>query len=184
MYATYDQPTFLHEFLELIAAWNRSHQEVFLDAGIDLYIKHAWYENCDFWTPAAWREFLYPILKADVELAHERGVRFGYLITANCMPLLEMFAELEIDVLVGVDPARWDLAAAKRALSGRVCLWGGVNGHLTVEHGTPGEVRAAVQEAMTVLASGGGFILSPVDNVREDTPTARENVAVLINEWR
>lgn len=53
-----------------------------------------------------------------------------------------------------------------------------------MEHATPGEVRAAVQEAMTVLASGGGFILSPVDNVREDTPTARENVAVLINEWR
>jgi hypothetical protein len=37
---------------------------------------------------------------------------------------------------------------------------------------------------MEVLAPGGGFILSPVDNVREDTPRAHENVAALIDEWQ
>ena len=37
---------------------------------------------------------------------------------------------------------------------------------------------------MEALASGGGFILSPVDNVRENTPLAVENVAALIAEWQ
>ena len=184
IFAAYDQPQFLHELLEIIAGWNRARQQVLLDAGIDLYIKRAWYENCDFWTPATWRRFLYPILKADVELAHARGVRFGYLITANCMPLLGMFAELGIDVLIGVDPLAWDLATTVRALGGKVCLWGGVNGHLTVERGTAEEVRAQARTAMRALAPGGGFILSPVDNVREDSFRARENVAALIGEWR
>jgi hypothetical protein len=184
MFAAYDQPAFLHELLETIAAWDRSRQAVLLDAGIDLYIKRAWYENCDFWSPTTWREFLYPILKADVELAHRRGARFGYLITSNCMPLLGMFAELGIDVLIGVDPMGWDLATTRRVLGGRVCLWGGVNGHLTVEQGSPAAVRAEVRTAMEVLGRGAGFILSPVDNVRQDTPTARENVAALVDEWR
>jgi uroporphyrinogen decarboxylase len=157
---------------------------VVLDAGIDLYIKRAWYENCDFWTPAAYREFLYPILRADADLAHRKGARFGYLITSNCMPLLEMFAEAGVDVLIGVDPAEWDLDDVQRRLGGKVCLWGGVNGHVTVEQGTPDQVRAEVRQAMRVLAPGGGFILSPVDNVREDTPRARENALALIGEWR
>jgi len=86
--------------------------------------------------------------------------------------------------LIGVDPMQWDLAETKRRLQGNVALWGGVNGHLTIEHGTVEEVRAAVCQAMEILAPGGGFILSPVDNVREDTPRACENVRVLIDEWR
>ena len=184
VFATYDQPDFVHELLDIIAMWNRRRMEVVLDAGIDLVIKRAWYENLDFWTPASWREYLYPILAADVALAHRKGAKFGYLITSNCMPILLMFAELGIDVLIGVDPRQWELGVTKQQLLGKVCLWGGVNGHLTVEHGSPDQVRAEVDEAMKTLAPGGGFILSPVDNVREDTPIARENVAALIDEWR
>lgn len=184
VYATHDTPQFVADLLEIIAAWNRRRMEAVLTAGVDLYIKRAWYENLDFWTPATWRRFLYPILKADIDLAHERGAKFGYLITSNCMRLLPMFAELGIDVVIGVDPRAWDLSAAKESLRGKVCLWGGVNGHLTVEQGTPAQVQAEVIESLRVLGPGGGFILSPVDNIREDSPTARANVATLIAAWR
>lgn len=136
MYATYDRPEFLHEMLDIIAVWNRQRMEVVLDAQVDLFIKRAWYENCDFWTPSTYSEFLLPILKTDVELTHDRDAKFGYIITSNCMPLLGMLAEAGVDVLIGVDPMRWDMPAAKRELGGKVCLWGGVNGHVTVEHGS------------------------------------------------
>jgi uroporphyrinogen-III decarboxylase len=184
VFAPFDRPEFLRDLLGIIAAWNRSRMEVVLDAGIDVYIKRAWYENCDFWTPAAYREFLYPILEEDVALAHEKGAAFGYIITSNCMPLLDMFAEVGIDVIMGIDPAQWDMAVAKEKLGGKVALWGGVNGHVTVEHGSSGEVRDAVRDAMEALAPGGGFVLSPVDNVRENTSKAFENSRVLIDEWR
>jgi uroporphyrinogen decarboxylase len=184
IYATYDQPEFMREMLDVIAVWNWRRMEVVLDLGIDLYIKRAWYENCNFWSPTTYREFIYPILKADADLAHQAGAKLGYIITSSCMPLLDMFAEAGVDVLIGVDPAEWDIASAKQKLAGKVCLWGGVNGHLTVEQGSPEEVRAEAREAMKVLAPGGGFILSPVDNVRENTPQAQENVLALITEWR
>jgi hypothetical protein len=184
VFASYDQPAFMHEMLDIIATWNRGRMEVVLQAGIDLYIKRAWYENCDFWSPTTFREFLFPILKADAELTHQRGARFGYIVSSNCMPLLDMFAEAGVDVLIGVDPAAWDMVVAKQKLAGRVCLWGGVNGHLTVEQGSSGGVRAEVREAMEILAPGGGFILSPVDNVRDNTSRAHKNVGALIDEWR
>jgi hypothetical protein len=184
VYTVYDHPEFMRDMLDIIAAWNRARMQVVLEAGIDLYIKRAWYENCDFWTPDTYREFLFPILKADAELAHQAGARLGYIITSSCMPLLELFAEAGVDALIGVDPAAWDLTVAKEKLGGKVCLWGGVNGHLTVEHGTTEEVGAEVRRAMEIIAPGGGFILSPVDNVRENTTHARENVMALIDEWQ
>jgi hypothetical protein len=184
VFSTYDQPEFIREMLNIIATWNRRRMEVVLEVGIDLYIKRAWYENGDFWTPTTFREFLLPILKADAELAHQKGSRLGYIITSNCMPLLEIFAEAGVDVLIGVDPGAWKMAVAKTKLGGKVCLWGGVNGHLTVEQGTSEAVRAEVRQAMRMLAPDGGFILSPVDNVREDTHQSRENVLTLIGEWQ
>ena len=64
-----------------------------------------------------------------------------------------------------------------------MCLWGGLNGHLTVELGTPEDVRTEVQRALEIFSPTGGFVLSPVDNVREYTPTVQVNVAALIDEW-
>jgi uroporphyrinogen decarboxylase len=184
IFAAADDPAFITDLLAIIAGWNRVRMRVILEAGIDLFIKRAWYENCDFWSPRGYRRFIFPILKEDVELAHSYGVKFGYIITSNCMPLLEQIAEAGVDVVMGVDPHRWDLQAAKARLSGKVCLWGGVNGHLTVEQGKPEYVRAEVRRAIQKLAPGGGFILSPVDNVREFTPRAQKNVLGLIDEWR
>ena len=58
------------------------------------------------------------------------------------------------------------------------------NGHLTVEHGAIQEVQAEVRQAIEVLAPGGGFILPPVDNVRENTPRSHNSVQGLITEWQ
>jgi hypothetical protein len=184
MFSSYDRPDFLAAMLEVIARWNRRRMEVVLEAGVQLYIKRAWYENCDFWSPKTWKKFIYPILKADVECAHHHGAKFGYLITSNCMPLLDLFDEIGVDCLIGVDPARWDLQQTKEKLDGKVCLWGGINGYNTVEMGNPEQVRAEAREAMRLFNPAGGYILSPVDNVREDTALSRRNVAVLIEEWQ
>ena len=50
IFAVYDRPDFIRELLDIIAVWNRKRMEFLLQAGVDLYIKRAWYENCDFWT--------------------------------------------------------------------------------------------------------------------------------------
>jgi uroporphyrinogen-III decarboxylase len=185
IFAPYDRPEFLREMLDIIAQWNRRRMEIILEEGVDLYIKRAWYETCGFWTPASYREFLYPILQQEVDLAHQYGAKFGYIITEDAMPLLDYFVQLGIDVVIGVDPREWDLETTKQKLGGKACLWGGVNGHLTVEQGDRAEVCRAVQRAMEVLAPGGGFILSPVDNVRDSAPLEwRENVQTLIDTWK
>jgi uroporphyrinogen-III decarboxylase len=183
IFMTYRQPDFLHELLGIIADWNYARMQAAFSLPLDLYIKRAWYENCDFWTPGNWQEFLQPILRREADLAHENGVKFGYLITSQAMPLVDLIIEVGVDVLIGVDPREYDLEALARKAKGRLCLWGGVNGHLTVEGGAPRQVAQEVGDAMRRLAHLGGFILSPVDNVREYSPEIEKNVQALIESW-
>ena len=184
VFAAFDQPKFLHEMLNLISEWNQTRMLALLDIGVDIYIKRAWYETCNFWTPKSFKEFLLPVLKQEVELAHRYNAKFGYIATDKVTPLLPLLGESGIDVLIGIDPHTYNLFETKKAMKGKVCLWGGVNGHLTVEMGTEEETRTEVQHAMHELGPGGGFILSPVDNVREDNHRSRKNVAALIDEWK
>ena len=180
---TYRQPDFLGGLLGIIADWNLSRMEAAFSLPLDLYVKRAWYENCDFWTPDNWKKYLQPILQKEAELAHQHGAKFGYLITSQAMPLIDLIIESGVDALIGIDPREYDLQMLAKKAKGKLCLWGGVNGHLTVEGGTPEQVAQEVNDAMKMLASLGGFILSPVDNVREFSSEIEGNVKTLIDTW-
>ena len=181
-----EAPGFVADLLEMIHVWNKQRMEVVLSAPVDLYIRRAWYEGCDFVMPDFFREAILPRLKAEVDLAHERGARFGYICSSGTRPMLDAYLEAGIDVLIGVDPIQGtftDMPLMRKKLAGRVCLWGGVSGAVTVEMGTEQEVRAAVRDAIRTLGRD-GFILSPVDNLTVDAPRTWQNVDHLIDEWQ
>jgi uroporphyrinogen-III decarboxylase len=186
MVLTMEQPDFVGELMDLIHAWNVQRMEVVLSAPVDLYIRRAWYEGCDFVTPGFFRQTILPQLQAEVDLAHRHGARFGYICTSGTKPLLDDYLAAGIDVLIGVDPIQGtytDLALMRQKLGGKVCLWGGVSGAVTIEMGSEQEVRAAVRHAIQTLGPD-GLILSPVDNITVDAPQTWRNIDVLIDEWQ
>ena len=183
----YDEPEFLAALIGAIEEWNHRRLEIHLDVGVDLLVRRAWYEGTDFWSPQLYRRFILPGLKREVEMAHQAGARYGYIITSGLLPIAEMLLEAGVDVIIGLDPGEGKgttLEEAREAFGGRVSLWGGVSGPLVVEEGGEDDVRRAVEEALTALAPTGRFILSPVDNVRSDTEQARRNVQAFIETWR
>jgi uroporphyrinogen-III decarboxylase len=186
MISTIEQPAFVDALIEMVARWNRQRMMVVLDGSVDLYIRRAWYEGCDFVTPGFFRASVLPWLKLEVDLAHERGAKFGYICTLGTKPMLDMYREAGIDVLIGVDPVqdpRAETGLVKEKLGRSTCLWGGVSGAVTVERGSEQEVRSAVRQAVETLGPM-GFILSPVDNITVDDPHTWRNVDVFVDEWR
>ena len=179
-----EQPEFMEALLDLVAQWNRRRLEVLLDVGIDLYLKRIFYESTDFWSPRLYRRFLQPILTADVALAHQAGAKVGGMMTTGTLPLVDDLVVTGIDAIIGIDPLVTNLSAIKQKAAGRIALWGGVNGYITVEQGTEQETRAAVREALTAMAPGGGFVLSPVENVRDGSDLTWRNTLALIDEWK
>ena len=181
-----DQPDLFEAILDVVSTWNRWRMEVALDLGVDVYIRRAWYEGTDFWSPALYERHFLPRLKQEAAWAHQAGAKFAYILTSGSMPLLEKFIEAGVDVLIGVDPIQGkgtELAEMKRRVAGKMCLWGGVNGFLTVERGEKADVRAAVREALRTLGPD-GFILSPVDNVRDTSDAVWGKTMALIDAWK
>jgi hypothetical protein len=89
----YDEPDFLRELIGILEEWNRSRLEVHLEAGVDIVFRRAWYEGTDFWSPPLYRELILPTVRRDVELAHEAGARYAYIITTGMMPVADLILE-------------------------------------------------------------------------------------------
>ena len=160
--------------------------EVVLSTPVDVYFRRAWYEGRDFVLPKFYREVIQPRLAVEVNLAHEHGVKFGYICTSGTKPMLENYLQSEIDVLVGVDPIQdphADFVDLRNKLGGKISLWGGVSAAVTVEMGSETDVRQAVRQAIRELGPD-GFILSPVDNITVDGPHTWENIDFFVDEWK
>jgi hypothetical protein len=186
VYMALVDPDFFQEILQMIDVWNRARMEIYLDYGVDLYVRRAWYEGTDFWSPELFKNFFYPIIRKEVQMAHEAGAKYGYILTSGSMPLHGLLTELGIDVLIGADPVQGkgtDLPRMKSQLKGKTCIWGGVNGFVTVEEGTETEIEEAVKNAMETLGPD-GFILSPVDNIRDPSDRVWRKTMKLIEAWR
>jgi hypothetical protein len=183
------QPELIKEYAAIISAWNLKQIEIYLDiTSADIIIRRGWYETTEFWTPKAFRAIIAPTLKREADLVHQAGKKFAYIITSAFMPILDDILEAGIDILIGLDPKEGkgtDLIKVKEKFRAKnKCIWGGVSGPLTIEQGSEVETKSAVLEALRVLGAWSGFILSPVDNVREDTPNAWKNTHKLIDTWK
>lgn len=183
------QPEIIREYIRIIHEWNLKQIQIYLEVSdAELIIRRAWYETTEFWTPEAYRTLIAPVLKREVDLVHQAGRLYGLITTSAFQPILKDILDTGIDVLIGLDPEEGkgthlgDIKAQFHA-KGRA-LWGGVSGAMTVEQGTREDTERAVRTALDTLAPEGGFILSPVDNVRVDTPKTWENTQVLIDSWK
>jgi uroporphyrinogen-III decarboxylase len=186
MYKMIEEPEFVKELLTAIHEWNLTRMVPVLSEGVDLYIRRAWYEGCDFITPEFYKEAILPQLKSEAELAHEYSARFGYICSSGHIPMLEAYLESGIDVLIGVDPVQGthtDMKVLKEKIGHKICLWGGVSAAITVERGSEKEIREAVRKAIKTLGPK-GFILSPIDNITIDDPKTWHNIDIFIDEWK
>jgi uroporphyrinogen-III decarboxylase len=186
MTLTMTDPEFIDQLLEMIHLWNMQRMEVVLSAPVDIYIRRAWYEGCDFVLPRFYRRSILPRLKAEVDLAHQHGAKFGYICSSGTKPMMDHYLEAGIDALIGVDPIQGtytDMPFMKKKIGDRICLWGGVSGAITVERGTEEEIRSAVRQALKTLGPD-HFILSPVDNITIDAPQTWRNIEIFLDEWR
>ncbi|HIE28511.1 TPA: hypothetical protein EYP66_14620 [Candidatus Poribacteria bacterium] len=180
-----DRPGFVHQLLDTILEWEMRDIDILLDTSVvDVIIHRGWYECADFWSPHLYRQFIAPRLKKKIQLVHQAGKKFGYIMSTGIMPLLDIFSELDFDILIHVDPVQGGahLPRLKKEIGERVCFWGGVNSAITLGRGSKDEIRDAVTFAISTLAPRGGLILSAADCLFSDTPW--ENVRTMIERWR
>jgi uroporphyrinogen decarboxylase len=137
------------------------------------------------WSPAIYREAFLPLIKENVDIVHERGLIYHLYDDGKCMPLLEDWARIGVDVVSTLPPppvGDVDIGGAKQLVGDRVCLRGNVDLHYVIKLMKPEEIREVVRQTMEAAAPGGRYILSTSDSIRDGTPV--ENVRAYMEAGR
>jgi uroporphyrinogen-III decarboxylase len=180
-----DEPEVFARLLEIIHARDKRNLEVLLDLPVDLVLRRAWYEGTAFWSPALFRKFFLPHLQELTTMVHQAGKMMGYIVSTGFMPLLDAYAQVGYDVHYYLDPVQGgpgtDLRKVKQVLGSKIAVLGGINSAVTLESGTPEEIRQAVFDAVHVLGPQ-GLILCPVDCIAYSTPW--QSIETVIEAWK
>ena len=184
LYGQMDEPAFIEELLDAILEWEMKRIDYLIPEGIEVLVQMAWYETTDFWTPANWRRLLKPRLQQIIDKVHSHGIKYRYIITKSWKPYRRDFLEMGVDCLTGIDPVqdRLDLVQVKSEIGGQICLMGGLNSAVMFSQWSDEQIRQATDQALQIMAPGGGFILYPVDAVFDSQPW--EKVQTLIDYWK
>jgi len=182
-------PEIIKEYMTIIHEWTMEQIKIYLEhTDVDLLIRRAWYESTEFWTPEAYSTLVAPLLKKEADYVHQAGKKYGYILTSAFMPLIDTILDTGIDVQIGIDPLqgkKTDIAEVKRKFNEKgSALWGGVSGPLSVENGTEEDTEQAVIEALELFSPGSGFILSPVDNLSNETENVWRNTEKFVDVWK
>jgi uroporphyrinogen-III decarboxylase len=114
--------------------------------------------------PTMFKRFVVPHVSAMTELIHSRGGKVRLHCHGKIGQVLDMILSTGCD---GIDPCEpppdGDIGldeVKRRCKACGVSVWGNLE-LKTLEHGSPGEVRAQVTDIMRQAKDGGGFVLMP-----------------------
>ena len=136
------------------------------------------YKKGMLFSPAYWRRYFKPCVKAIVDYCHEHDLKVIYHGCGNVNRIFEDFAELGIDAYNPLEAkAGLDVVDLRRRFGHRIGFCGNMDVALWA-NGTKEELRAAVLTKLNA-AKGGGFIFQSDHSVPSNVPP--ENYEYVLN---
>ena len=130
-----------------------------------------------------WQEFIKPRIKAEIDHAHSKGLRFVAHMCGNARPLLDDLIEIKLDALESLQPEAMDVYELKRAAQGKLVLIGGLGVQSILRFGTPDQVRAETKRLIRELGKGGGYVFGPSKPITKNFVPLENAVACLEALW-
>lgn len=158
----YDQPELIHRIIEIETAYAIATGEIMLDAGCDGFMELSDIagNNGPFMSPAMFREFIFPGLRAAAEVAHARDKYFIKHTDGNTWSVLDMMIEAGIDGWHGLQPLiGMTLPKLQERYGGQLCFFGGIDVD-TLVAGTEEAVEEQVRIAIESAPVEGGLVLT------------------------
>jgi uroporphyrinogen decarboxylase len=132
-------------------------------------------------SPKHWRQFIRPHLARLCKRIHEGGKLVYLHSCGHVMPIIPDLVEVGVNLLQPIQPETMDIFEIKRRFGRDLCLVGGISTQHTLHAGTPEDVRRDVNECLTRMAAGGGYIMAPAKAILPGVPL--ENAIALIDAF-
>jgi uroporphyrinogen-III decarboxylase len=169
--ATYDDPSWVHEFLSILKERKMAFINSMERAQFDLVELGGGDASSTVISPNVFEKFVAPYDADLITTAHSVGQRIVYHTCGGMMPILETIAAMKPDAMETFTPSSLggdvNLAEAKRRIGHSVCLIGGFDQYHYFKGTTQDETRAAVRRCFEDAGEGGGYILAPSDHFFE-----------------
>jgi uroporphyrinogen decarboxylase len=174
-------PSFAQDLLERIADIQTALARRFVALGVD-----GGYLGDDYGTrhgpllsPRTWRALIKPRLARIAGVFRDAGLPVILHSDGDIAGILPDLVEIGVTVLNPVQPEVLDHDWLKDAFGDRLAFYGGVSSQSVLPHGTPDQVRPAVDACLrTLAADGSGLLLAPSHHLTTDIPM--ENVEALL----
>jgi uroporphyrinogen-III decarboxylase len=178
-----DNPALVQGYLDLEHRRSLRMIEILLDCGVDIIQRSGFYETSDYYSPAMLERLIGKALREEIELTHQAGRPFSYILYSGIMPMLDYLAPLDFDCVSSLDTAfdNVDLARVNAALGDRRSFWTGPSNTFHMYADDPEVVRRAVREAFAIFGKV-GLILSACSSVHPMMPW--ENTLAMFDEWK
>lgn len=179
--ATFDDPQWVHAFLEILFERKREYVRSLKGAKFDLIELGGGDASTTVISPALFDEFVAPYDSRLIAAAHDAGQRIVYHTCGGMMPILEQVAGMNPDAMETFTPRDMggdvNLTEAKKRIGGKVCMIGGFDQYHYFLGCTPEETRQEVRRCFREAGEGGGYILSPSDHFFDAEPELIEAFA-------
>jgi uroporphyrinogen decarboxylase len=132
---------------------------------------------------AQWRKHLKPRLQKVIDaIRSERGddILVSYHSDGDIREAIPELIEMGCDVLNPIQPECMPLADLVREFRTRVVFFGMIGTQSTMPHGTPDDVRRAVQAVAGFARDGAAVIVAPTHVLEPDVPM--ENILAFLDE--
>ncbi len=185
IYATFDDPDWVHELLGILFRRKETYIRTLKDANYDVLELGGGDASSTVISPKIFRKFVAPYDSKLIGLAHDAGQRITYHTCGGMMPILDDIASMSPDAMETFTPPEMGadvrLAEAKERVGDKVCMIGGFNQAHYFKDCPEEKTREEVRRCFAAAGNGGGYILSPSDHFFDADP---ELLAAFADEAR
>jgi uroporphyrinogen decarboxylase len=137
-------------------------------------------------SPEMLRDLYFPELKWCLEPLVEGGVGIIWHCDGDIRPILDDILDLGVAGLQGFEeehgPRYEEMVKLRNKRGDPIIVWGCVSVTSTFPHGTPDDVRAAVERSFVLAGPGRGHVLSSTSSIMPEAPI--ENVEAFFQHGR
>jgi uroporphyrinogen decarboxylase len=136
-------------------------------------------------SPTLWRKLVKPRLAELINVLRSKtSAAIAIHSCGSLSSILTDMVDIGIQVInpVQVSARGMDPQSLKKQFGKHLTFWGGIDTQALLPFGSPSDIRETVRKTVSILGSGGGYILAAVHNIQPGVPP--ENILEMYNACR
>jgi uroporphyrinogen decarboxylase len=133
-------------------------------------------------SPLFWNKYIKPCLARTFAPIKAKGLPVIFHSCGNILDIMDSLVEIGMDCYQTVQPEIYDLRNLKKRYGKCLSFYGAISTQRFLPFATPGETGTMIQETISILGSGGGYICAPTHQVPADVPV--QNIIAMIEACR